>query len=361
MPERWLHELSRLELLEPPDGLWERTLILAKGQADPGRRQRSCRPGMRKMWSATAAAAAICLVAAVIILARTSGPGQPMTGAGKVFTDPRFGWTIRYPDGLLVRHISGQYRWSLNGVRVTNFVPDLGHPTGGEPATGWLRSFPGTGVAAQIWYLGGPVGPAPSRSSRFPLHASSFTRIRPYAGGSEPAPLYRSFTADGFAFNAAVWIGRDASEAARQAVWSLIRSLRFPRLRAGTIWNGSVYVLGRARTYPAGSVTEFRATSLPVGRMPRYTRGFYLVRSTRGLYVIGRLFVSPNRGMVRCTVAFDRASSTFSCPGTRLSWNLAGREVGPHPWPRSGWDLSRGGAAVATNGHVLVSRSFGGG
>jgi len=356
MAERWLHELSRLELLEPPDGLWERALILAKDQADAGRRRRSRRPGMRKMWSATAAAVAIALVAAVIILARTSGPGQPVTGRGGVFTDPRFGWMVRYPKGLLVRHISAQYRWSLNGVRITNFVPDLGHPMGDEPESGWLRSFPATGVAAQIWYLGGPAGATPSRSSRFPLHPSSFSRIRPYAGGSEPAPLYRGFTADGFAFNAAVWIGRDASQAARHAVWSVIRSLRFPSLRAGTIWNGSVYVLGLARSYPAGSVTEFPAASLPVGRMPRYTRGFYVVRSPRGLYVIDRLFTSPSGD---CTVAFERSSSTFSCPGTRLRWNLAGREVGPHPGPRFGWDLSRGAAAVATDGHVLVSRSFG--
>jgi hypothetical protein len=359
MPERWLHELKKLGLLEPPDGLWERAAILAKDRADLRPRSSIGGTGLRKVRSAAAAALAIGLVAAVIILVRSPGSGQPFSGPGKVFTDPRFGWTVRSPKGLLVRHISGQYRWSLNGVRVSNFAPDLGHPTGSEPESGWLRSFPATGVAAQIWYLGGPAPATPPRSSRFPLRASSFSRIRPYAGGSEPAPLYRTFTADGYSFNVSVWFGRDASAAARHAIWSVIRSLRFPRLHEGTIWNGSVYVLGLARAYPVGSVTEFPAASLPIGRLPRYTRGFYLIRSPRGLYVIDRFFVSPNQGMVRCSLAFERASSRFSCPGTKLSWNLAGRELDPHPGPVFGWDLTRYAAAVATDGHVLVSKLFG--
>jgi hypothetical protein len=280
---------------------------------------------------------------------------------GGSYTDPKFGWTIRYSRGLLVEHFTAQFRWPLDGIRITNFTPDVGHRTGlgQEPEMGWLRSFPASGVAAQIWYLGGP-GFAPARSSRFPLRPPSFHRARPYVGGTEPAPAYRSFSADGYGFSGAVWTGPDASQADKRAIWSVIRSLRFPRLRQGTSFNGSVYVLGPETDYPLGSVTVFRAASLPLIRYPRYTRGFYLVHGSRGLYVIDRLFISPNRSpKVTCTVAFDRVASRFYCPGSKLRWNLAGRELVPHPGPRYGWDLSARTAVMSTDGHVLVSPSFG--
>jgi hypothetical protein len=51
------------------------------------------------------------------------------------------------------------------------------------------------------------------------------------------------------------------------------------------------------------------------------------------------------------------AASTSSTGNLR--WNLAGRELGPHPGPRYGWDLSLRAATVSTDGHILVSPSFG--
>jgi hypothetical protein len=317
--------------------------------------------GSHRIWSAIAAAAAIALVAGAVIWVRgAAGTGEPPISRHRgVYTDPKFGWTIRYPPGLLVEHYTAQFRWTLDGIRVTNFAPDLGHRTGQEPEMGWLRSFPASGVAAQIWYLGGPAYAAPARSSRFPLRASSFHRVRPYAGGPEPAPAYRSFSADGYGFNAAVWAGPHASQADKRAIWHVIRSLRFPRLRQGTSFNGSVYVLGPAADYPAGSVTGFAGSTLPTIARPRYTRGFYLVHTSRGFYVVDRFFLVPTRPAAPCTVAFDRASSLFYCPGTKLRWNVAGRHIRP-PGPRyAGWDLPLGVAAISTDGHILVSPSFG--
>jgi len=361
MTERWLHELRKLREIEPPEGLWERAASLAATGTDPAQRLRPRGTGPRRMWSAIAAAAAISLVAGAIIVVRAAaGTGQPpVSGHGGRYTDPRFGWTIRYPAGFMVEHFTAEVRWSLDGIRVANFTPEVRHRTGEEPEMGWLRDFPATGVAAQIWYLGGPgPGFTPAGSSRFPLRASSFQRIRPYVGGSEPAPAYREFTADGFGFTAAVWIGPDASSAGKRAVWRVIRSLGFPRLRPGTIWNKSVYVLRPAGHYPEGSVTAFPGSSLPTVPMPRFTRGFYLVHAPRGYYVIDRLFVSPEPHAVTCTVAYDRASSRFYCPGTALRWNLVGRQLGQHGG-QDGWDLSGSAAPVATDGHVLVSKSFG--
>lgn len=358
MTERWLRELRKLREAKMPPGLWERASAGASDgiAARPSRR----RAGMRPTFSVIAAAAAVAMIAGAVFLVRgAAGTGEPrLSTHGGSYKDPKFGWTIRYPRGLLVEHFTAQFRWPLDGVRITNFTPHLEHRTGQEPEMGWLDRFPTTGVAAQIWYLGGP-GRTPARGDGLPLRRSSFLRAPPYFRG-EPAPDYHPFAADGYGFSAAVWVGPDASQADKAAIWNVIRSLRFPRLRQGTIFNNSVYVLGPATNYPNGSVTIFRATSLPLIRYPRFTRGFYLVHGSRGAYVIDRLFISPNRSpKVTCTVAFDRVASRFYCPGSKLRWNLTGRELVPHPRPRYGWDLSARAAVVSTDGHVLVSPSFG--
>ncbi len=99
----------------------------------------------------------------------------------------------------------------------------------------------------------------------------------------EPAPRYRTVYGDGFPFIAAVWVGHDASRAKRHAIWAVVRSMRFPALREGTIYPApravrlygySYYVLGPASRYLTGSVTTFSAASL-LGSRP------LLVRSPR--------------------------------------------------------------------------------
>src|SRR5260370_801911 len=110
---------------------------------------------------------------------------------------------------------------------------------------------------------GGGSAPPPLRDRACPLSPSSFSRTRPYVGGTEPHPWYRGLYGDGFSFNAAVWIGPHASRAERHAAWAVVRSLRFPALRESTIWHGPYYVLGRASRYPTGSGTTLPAPSLP--------------------------------------------------------------------------------------------------
>jgi hypothetical protein len=46
---------------------------------------------------------------------------------------------------------SSDARFELEGIRLTNFSPDLGAPSSVLPPMGWLRSFPDEGVALQIW------------------------------------------------------------------------------------------------------------------------------------------------------------------------------------------------------------------
>lgn len=276
------------------------------------------------------------------------------------------GWTIQVPDGLQVEHFHSPGRVITDGVRVTNFSPDLRAPGNGTPPMGWLRSFPANGVAVQIWFReGGPVWAPPLRDSAFPLSPSSFRRTRPYIGGTEPDPWYCDCSGNGIAFNAAVWLGPHASRAHQHAAWAVVRSLRFPALREGTIWHGTYYVLGRASRYPVGSVTTFAPSSLPgsrsfLGVMSR--EGFYLIHAPRAFYAITKVFQAqppPSFKVFTCTVAFDPKAFQFFCPGTDLRWDRVGQPIGAHADGGSVWALGLHVATVAHDGHVLFSPQFG--
>jgi hypothetical protein len=358
MPERWQRELRKLKAMEPPAGLWDRAVAGPRGE--PLR--------ARRTWSVLApiaAALAIVVVIGTFALIRAFGPAPIHPGApahrqvGR-FVDPRFGWSIAVPKGLLARHFLSVGRVTTDGVRVTNFRPDLGAPSDYSTPMGWLRSFPANGVAVEIWSNeGGPVGPPSLNDSSFPLPPSSFQRVRPYVGGAEPRPWYRPFSGDGFGYLAAVWIGPHASPADRRAAWAVIRSLGFPRLRQGTFWHDTYYVLGPASRYPTGSVTWFPASSLPGGRAiaEHVPGGFYLIHAPRAFYVIHRQFQQPVKPYTKCTLAFDRKAFQFYCPGTRLRWDRVGQPIGAPAAPDM--NLSLAPATVAQDGHILFSPFWG--
>lgn len=359
MPERWQHELLKIRTVDPPPGLWDKALA---------GRQRE-RPPVRRTWRVVApiaAGLAIVVVAGTIGLVRAFGPGSATDGSGAArhagrFTDPRYGWSIRVPAGLTARHFrSGDERVTSDGVRVTNFRPDLSIRSSGTPPAGWLRRFPADGVAVQIWtLLGGPPAPPPLRDSTFPLSPSSFRRAPASGRGSGPRPWYRYADGDGIGFYANVWIGPRAARSARHAAWAVVRSLRFPALRDGTVWQGAFYVLGRAARYPTGSVTTFPPASLPAGHglAGHVPMGFYLIHAPRAFYAIGRQFESPAKPFSKCTLAFDRKAFQFYCPGTGLRWNRVGQPVGAH----AGNDqtLALVPATVAQDGHLLFSPFWG--
>ncbi len=165
-----------------------------------------------------------------------SRPGSVASHRAGRFTDPGFGWSIRYPAGMEVTHFQCVGMISSDGVRVTNFPSGLRAPRYCTTPLGWLRSFPANGVAVQIWFSERIPAPPPLRDSTFPLSPASFRRTRPHLGGKEPQPQVSGFYGDGFPFAAAVWVGHDASRAGRHAAWAVVRSLRFPALREGTIW-----------------------------------------------------------------------------------------------------------------------------
>jgi hypothetical protein len=312
---------------------------------------------------------AVALAACGQGASHTSPSGSVASHRAGRFTDPGLGWFIRYPAGMAVTHFQCAGMITSDGVRVTNFPPGLDPPGSCTTPMGWLRSFPANGVAVQIWFSERIPSPPPLRDSTFPLSPASFRPARPYAGGTQPPPQVAGFYGDGFPFTAAVWVGPDASRAGRHAAWAVVRSLRFPALREGTVWRAparltsvTYYVLGRASRYPAGSVTTFPAGSLPgsrslLGVMSR--RGFYLIHAPRAFYVMERQFEESAKPFTTCTAAFDPQAFQFFCPGMDLRWNRVGQPLGAHAGGGPDWAMGLHIATVAQDGHVLFSPDFG--
>src|SRR5207248_2739272 len=60
----------------------------------------------------------------------------------RAYCDPEFGWWVDYPVSLRLGRFSSSGMFESEGVRLTNFAPDLSTPSSGEPPMGWLRTFP---------------------------------------------------------------------------------------------------------------------------------------------------------------------------------------------------------------------------
>lgn len=313
-------------------------------------------PGSEPVRSFPGRTSLLVTVLAVCAAGCASAPGTQLS-AGR-FVDPRFGWIIKSPASMELGYFHSQGMFTTDGIRISNFTPALSGS--GSPDMGWLRSFPPGGVALQLWFGERTPAVPPLRDSTLPLPPASFSPIRRYTGGQEPRPSYRAFYADGFAFSAAVWFGSRSSRSARQAIWAAVRSVRFPALRAGTIWQDHYYVLGPASQYKTGTVTTIPAASLPKsGALPR-PAGFYLIHAPRAFYVITRLFQNPARPSSMYPVAFDPKASQFYSPGTGLRWDRTGQPIGAHAGQGPDWALQLHVATVAQDGHILFSPFFGG-
>src|SRR5215469_2504115 len=351
MAERWQQQLRKLQDVEPPGDLWDRIIQGPRRQPPPARRA-------WRVIAPVAAALAVAVVAGTLALIRPFGqPPIQLARHGGQFADPRFGWTIRYPKGIAVGHFNISGFATAEGVRVTNFPPDLQAASTGTPPMGWLRYFPAAGVALQIWFEERIPTVPPLRDSALPLTRALFSPIRPYAGGTEPRPSYRIFYGDGFAFAVAVWFGPHASRASVRAIWAVLASLRFPPLTEGTIWQHRYYVLGPASRYPTRSVTLVPAASLPKGLG---SGSFYLIHAPRAFYAIDQVFATPQRSPVRCALVYDRKAFQFYCPGTNLRWNRTGQPLGSHARGGPDWELQLRVATVAHDGQVLFCPFFGG-
>jgi hypothetical protein len=69
------------------------------------------------------------LAAATYALMRALGStGEQPGGASAAgqYVDPRFGWTIHYPKGMVIGPIQDEGLFTTSGVRITNFKPVSG-------------------------------------------------------------------------------------------------------------------------------------------------------------------------------------------------------------------------------------------
>jgi hypothetical protein len=285
---------------------------------------------------------------------------EPLAGHTTSYIDADYGWSMTYNRAWVEgRSTSGVKPDVLETVRFANFRSSL-PVTGSRSRSGsragpltmaWLRTFPATGVALQVWNVAAAVIRPRARETAFPLRVASFTPAPRLAGGSEPTPMVQLFFGDGIQFKAAVWIGRLASPASERAIWAAVRSIRFPPLRTGTIWQNRFYVLGLATSYRVDSVTLFPATSLPRGSLQRV--GFYLVRSSRSFYIVQRRVLVAEPNLVYL-VRYDARKHQFvasGTSGTRLRWSLAGSPVGQV----ADLPLQVARATVSQDGHVLYA------
>jgi hypothetical protein len=226
--------------------------------------------------------------------------------------------------------------------------------------------FPSTGVMFMFWHNeGGMMGGNREDDTPLPLDPSKFHKVRPYVGGAEPEPRYRSVIEGGGWFSAAVWFGRDALTADRMAVLETVRSMTFPPLDAFSISQpGRALVLDRLVNYPVGSVTQFTPSSLKAanpaladpdsGGSWLGSVGMYLVRGTNGFYAVPMVAQSQDGG--RCRVSADDATYEFSC-ANGATWD---RLLHAKRYPASddlvrGFWLSPVPATTSWDGHVLVS------
>jgi hypothetical protein len=154
---------------------------------------------------------------------------EPSAGHTTSYTDPVYGWTIDYNRALVEgRTVGGRQPDVVEAVRFTNFKTSLPVSGHGVVPMSWLREFPASGVAFQVWTVAVKSPPQLVNGTAAPLHMAMFSPVRRFVGGTEPIPLYEEFYGDGRQFKAAVWIGRQASTASAQAIWAAVRSVRFP-------------------------------------------------------------------------------------------------------------------------------------
>ncbi|HET7014623.1 MAG TPA: hypothetical protein VFI65_11980 [Streptosporangiaceae bacterium] len=284
---------------------------------------------------------------------------EPLAGHTTSYTDPIYAWSVTYNSAWVEgRSVAGTKPDVVETVRFTNFRSTYRYSVSSQLMSsstslsmGWLREFPASGVALQIWNVGVMTTARPlAHETRLPLQVAKFSPVHRFAGGSEPTPMVQVFAGLGVRFKAAVWIGRQASTASEHAIWAAVRSIRFSPLRTGTIWQHRFYVLGPATSYRVNSVTLILSASLPRGPLQRVS--FYLVRSPRAFYVVQRRVLVAERDAVYL-VRYDARKREFVARGTSLRWSLAGSPVGQIAQPLQIM------ATESQDGHVLYAPDIG--
>jgi hypothetical protein len=172
------------------------------------------------------------------IALRGSSGARSSNRDARTYRDRTLGLTIRYPGGFHAGHFRSRCCVDMadDGEWFANFGADIrGGPArvgnaGEVPDMTHLRGFPAQGVALAVWEAeGGVQVPETHPTTALPLAPRSLHVVRPYVGGSEPAPRYADIHDHGTDLAVVVWIGPDASSTDRRDIWSALASLRFLR------------------------------------------------------------------------------------------------------------------------------------
>jgi hypothetical protein len=219
-----------------------------------------------------------------------------------------------------------------------------------------LRAADGDDVAMLLYHRVGGLAPKMfGDEGRFPLALDGLAAVAHERPADSGEWLRRPFQANGADFVLETWAGDDASKTERLALARVVRSLRFPRLRPGTVTGHGFFVLERSHAYRVGSVAQFEGRDLPVGGGHRRT--FHLVRAPRRFYALAGAcnLVNGYAGCPGCDVRFDRTAREFSCAnGAR--WDRLGRVLlNPDPQRFRNDPLLVLPTKVGQDGHVLVS------
>jgi hypothetical protein len=307
-------------------------------------------------------------------------------------------WSLRYPKSLsLERSTSGPGMVTFTEVTVANFHERRGVVTGRTRNGGFVRfvppldragRFPRGGVAFRMLAIdGGPLPAFAVADSRFPISTATFHRPQqrdfPAADYNRlglPLERTRPIDADDEHYIGELFAGRSATPSARAAIKGVVRSLVFPRLRAGEAVGGE-RILGLARSYPVGSFTLIRAgngvcegSSITCGDR---TAPFYLVHASGRLeepeliapctsvvsacaspgafYAIGwRWQTQAGAHTSTCDLRLDRHDDDFYCTNSTARWDRVGRVIRRPTGVRVGEPLEFAFAKRTWDGHIVL-------
>jgi hypothetical protein len=232
--------------------------------------------------------------------------------------DRALGWTVDVRSGFRVSRFHRFIGMALiRGSVLANF------PLEDKPLAA-LGQMPRDGAALLISHNARfPAGRGPfGQDTTFPLRLADL----PLTPLQAALVARANVTANGLAFTVRAFIGDGTSRDDRRALARMVQSLRFARLRPGTISDSAFYVLGPTRKFQARTVTFFSREKQPPSDI-LWREDFFLVHAPRGFYAVG-FKANYVGGFPDCDLAFNAARFQFTCPnGAR--WDRIGRVLAP--------------------------------
>jgi hypothetical protein len=148
------------------------------------------------------------------------------------YTDPRLGWSWRYPSNWHLQTFSGMIgRGFLRGALITNLDHGFHHPncgTGCSTSLWDMHGTPGDLVAIELHCIA--AGPQPRSSTdkgTFPLSLADFKRSSTHPSYGAPPYVWMPLLVHGV-FGVYVWFGHEATAQEKAAASRIVSSITKP-------------------------------------------------------------------------------------------------------------------------------------